>query len=136
MPSGGGAVVLGVFSELMIQSRVEAVLGAVGETVAALPPEPGAAAAAVRAVGPAVVLLDLSVAPALRSAILGAAREAGCPVLAFGPHVDAEAFAAARQGGAVEVLARGALQHALVPLVAKHRSRLPGPPGMPRPPAT
>lgn len=129
-------MVLAVFSELMIQSRVEALLGAVGEPVSALPPDAAAAAAGLEAAGPTVVVLDLTVAPDVRAAVLEAARRAGSAVIAFGPHVDAEGFDAAHRAGAVEVLPRGALGHSLVPLVAKHRARLAAGPGMAAPPPT
>jgi hypothetical protein len=129
-------VVLGVFAELMIQSRVEALLGAVGEPVRALPAEPGAAAAVLEGAGPVVVVLDLTAGRALRDAVLEAARRAGSAVIAFGPHVDTEGFDAARRAGAVEVLPRGALPPSLVPRVAKHPSRLEAGPGMAVPPPT
>ncbi len=116
-------MVLAVAAELMGSARVEQLLRGAGQAVGMVEPEPEAVRRALT--GPrTVVVLDLTVPPAVRDAVFAAAARAGSPVIAFGPHVDGEALAAARRGGAVEVLTRGALAHGLVPLVAKHLERL------------
>jgi hypothetical protein len=62
-------------------------------------------------------VLDLDVAGADPSAIVGELTRAGIAVLAFGPHVEAEKLASARRAGAV-ALARSAFLGRLPELIA------------------
>src|SRR5947209_8019727 len=52
-------------------------------------------------------------------AAIGAAREAGVPVIAFGSHVDLETQAAARAAGATRVIANSKLASDLPDIVAR-----------------
>ncbi len=120
-----------VARELMITMRVQGLLRNVGADLLALEPDAVAIPARLAALQPRVVLLDLTVPEEVRVACLAAAQAAGAAVIAFGPHEDAAALVQARRLGASDVVARGALGHALVPLVAKHLARRPSPPDMP-----
>ncbi len=116
-------LVLAVVAELMTSVRVEGVFRSLDCPLAMAEPDAAAVEEAVVQHRPGVIVLDLTVPAKVRSAVFGAARSAGVPVIAFGPHVDTGAMAEARRAGAAEVLARGALGHGLGPLVAKHLAR-------------
>lgn len=58
---------------------------------------------------PAVVVLDLALPQAAREAVVAWAK-GRVPVVAFGPHVDAEALFWARQAGCTGVLTKGQLE--------------------------
>lgn len=118
-----------VAGELMMATRLEGLLRAVGCPVVVIDPEVPAIQSAAVATHPAVVILDLLAPPSVVSAVLATP---GVAVIAFGPHTDRARLAAARSAGAAEVLPRSALTHGLVPLVAKHLSRAsPDMPGSP-----
>jgi DNA-binding NarL/FixJ family response regulator len=112
--------VLLVASELMMAVRLEGMLRAVGCPVTVSDPDEDAVRRAIAQARPAVIVLDLLVPPAAVAAVFGSPDAA---VIAFGPHTDTARLAAGRAAGAAEVLHRSALQHALVPLVAKHLAR-------------
>jgi hypothetical protein len=61
-------------------------------------------------------------------AAIGAAREAGLPVIAYGSHVDAEAQALARAAGATRVIANSKLAADLPAIIEQtlQRGRQPG----------
>jgi DNA-binding response OmpR family regulator len=54
---------------------------------------------------PALVIVNISIQGVDWEAAIRQARELGYPVLAFGSHMDLEAFARARQAGAARVVA-------------------------------
>lgn len=116
-------MVVAIAAELISSSRIESALATVGCPVELLPPEPAVAAEGVLLRRPVVVVLDLAVTAAVRDAAFAAARSVGAVVIAFGSHVDTASLNLARGAGAAEVLTRGAVQHALPPLVAKHLAR-------------
>src|SRR5512146_1805154 len=73
-------------------------------------------AEAITRVRPALFIVALD-APAMRDAI-EAAKMAGVPSLAFGPHVRTELFAEARAAGASQVVARSAMHSDLEKLIS------------------
>jgi DNA-binding NarL/FixJ family response regulator len=58
---------------------------------------------------PDLVVMDLTARDALAEIPRLGARFPGVEVIAYGPHVDGEAFKQARAAGAAEVVARGAV---------------------------
>jgi len=125
LPEGVGLlIVIAVAAELMASTRLQGLLGAAGCELTLVEPEVAAVDAALQGTAPAVVILDLGVPEAVRRSVFEAARRTGAPVIAFGPHEDVAGLRAARAAGAAEVIARGALGHALLPLLAKHQVRL------------
>jgi DNA-binding NarL/FixJ family response regulator len=72
-------------------------------------------------VGPAtrLVLVDLQARGALDLIRRLRGRESPPRIIAYGPHVDADALRAAREAGADQVLARGAFVNALPSIVAE-----------------
>ncbi|HEY7832159.1 MAG TPA: hypothetical protein VIG30_01225, partial [Ktedonobacterales bacterium] len=58
---------------------------------------------------PAAALVNLAARGVDALAAIARAREAGVPVVAYGPHVDVAAQAAARQAGATSVIANAKL---------------------------
>lgn len=58
---------------------------------------------------PDLVVMDLTAREALTHIRSFRESNPGVDILAFGPHVDGEAFKAAREAGATELVARGAV---------------------------
>lgn len=58
---------------------------------------------------PDLVVMDLTARSALEEIARLRALRPGGAILAFGPHVDGDAFKAAKAAGATEVVARGAV---------------------------
>lgn len=73
---------------------------------------------------PALFVIALEASEML--AAIDAARAAGIPSLAFGPHVRAELFAAARAAGCSQVVARSAMQAELPKLLARWAGQVDG----------
>lgn len=97
---------------LLLRVPVDTAVGAAGGWPVAI----GGAGEAV-AERCAVAVLDLDAAGALAPAAVAEMARVGIVVLAFGPHVDAEALAAARRAGAV-ALPRSAFLQRLPELLA------------------
>lgn len=77
--------------------------------------------AAVLAEGrPDLAIVSLETAPATWERCIRAAQAAGVPVIAFGPHDDLAARAAALAAGARAVYAKGKFTADLVRLIARH----------------
>ena len=110
----------------MTTVRVEGLLRSLGCPVEFAELDEGAIREIIALRRPGVVVLDLAVAGALRSAVYSAAQQAEVPIVAFGAHVDSGALAEAKRDGAADVLTRGALAHGLGPLVGKHLARADG----------
>lgn len=58
---------------------------------------------------PDLLVMDLTARDALATITRLRAQAPGLEILAFGPHVDGEAFKAAKAAGASEIVARGAV---------------------------
>ena len=92
--------VAAVVSDLMLFSRIESAASTAGAALvrlddpSALPPDVD------------LVLVDWSAREATWAAPLSAARHAGSRVILFGPHVDLDAHAAAREAGLGPMRAR------------------------------
>lgn len=112
--------------DLFFASRIEVVLGALGQPVTLLAAD-AAAAARLRATPPELLILDLGVDPAVRADVLDWAP-AQLPVLAFGSHVDTVAQQAARQAGCATVTTNGRLDRDLPRFVRAHGGGAPGSP--------
>lgn len=56
-------------------------------------------------INPSLIILDLTAVQPGWKEVVAKAKEAGVPVLAYGPHVDVEAFEAAKAAGCDEVVA-------------------------------
>ncbi len=102
-PAAPGAQAALVGSNLMDRSRIEPVASDAGYELV-LWRNPAAVAAGLAAAPPALALVDLE-HPAAMDAIRGLA-ESGVRTVAFGPHVDDHALAAARSLGATDVMPR------------------------------
>jgi CheY-like chemotaxis protein len=101
--------ILAVVDDLMFGSRIRGAAQHAGVNVVFVR---ATADLLARAAGAELVLLDLETrwldAPAAITALKAAAATAAVPVVAFGPHVAADALTAARLAGADRVLARSA----------------------------
>lgn len=116
------ATVLALVPDLLFASRIEQALAPLGYTVERV----GDAAALLeraRAVRPVLVLVDLAARgtdPLAAIAALKDHREvAAVPVIAFGPHREAERLAAARAAGADRAIANARLVADLPALVCQ-----------------
>lgn len=100
-PAGATAALVG--TELMDRTRIQSAAADAGH-VLHIWRNPGAVESGLAGGAPAVVFLDLTHPSS--AAILRTLAGAGVRVVAFGPHVDDHALAAARAAGAAEVLPR------------------------------
>jgi hypothetical protein len=109
--------------DLLFGSRIRSALKLVDLSVTVVP-DSAAFAARITANAPdiAIAIIDLNgevdwrvIEPVLRNASLGV------PVLAFGPHVDAEKLRAAKAHGVTRVVSNGQFHQDLVSLVQRYR---------------
>jgi CheY-like chemotaxis protein len=98
--------ILAVAPDLLIAVRIEAAARQSGAQPVVVPSGPDALVR-LGDTGFALVVVDLSAPGVDLPKVARAAREAGIPVLAFGPHVDKERLQAARDAGISHVLPRG-----------------------------
>jgi CheY-like chemotaxis protein len=116
-------LVLALVPDLMFATRIEGVLGQLGYRAAILK-DSAALLAEVRARQPALVLVDLAArgvdVPAAIRALKADQATGGIPLVAFGPHLDEAARAAAHDAGADAVVANSKLAFDLPGLVARY----------------
>lgn len=115
-------LVLGLVPDLMFASQIEDVVMRLGYTPL-FAPDGAALLARVHDTAPSLILLDLAargtdVAAVIR-ALKADAATAGVPAVAFGPHLDAAARAAAEAAGADAVVANSKLAFDLPGLLAQ-----------------
>ena len=84
-------------NDLMTRVRLESRFRSAGATI--LKPQEDAA--------PDLLLIDLTLATAASDIATLRSQHPDCRIIAFGPHVDGDAFKAAKQAGADELVARG-----------------------------
>ena len=104
--------VAAVVSDLMLYSRSESAASAAGASLARVD-DPSAVPSDVD-----LILVDWSARESSWADPLRALRDAGMRVILFGPHVDLEAHAAARDAGLGPMMARSKLLTALPDLVS------------------
>lgn len=116
-------LVLGLVPDLLFASQIEQALERLGYRVE-LVADAAALVQRAAAARPAVVLVDLAArgidAPAAIRALKTDPATAAVPVVAFGPHRDTAARAAAVAAGADAVVANARLAFDLPRLVARH----------------
>lgn len=109
--------------DLLFGSRIRSALKTIDLAVTLVPDSAGFAAR-LNASAPdiALAIIDLNgdidwqvIEPVLRDATLG------IPVLAFGPHVDADKLRAAKAHGVTRVVSNGQFHQDLIPLVQRYR---------------
>lgn len=117
--SESGRTVIAVVDDLMFGSRIRSAAGQAGVTTVFVR---AAGDLAARAVGADLILLDLATrwldAPVVIRALKADPLTAAVPIVAFGPHVEADALMAARTAGADRVVARSAFVRMLPELLA------------------
>ena len=120
------SLVLALVPDLMFASRIEQALGALGYRVEFITDTPTLVARA-QGGAPMLVLVDLAArgidAPATIAALKGHPATRAIPLLAFGPHLDEAARAAARAAGADAVVANSKLALDLGGLLARYARR-------------
>lgn len=122
-PATQGSVLL-LDSDLFFIVRVTETLARAGYGVHKIRNEAGFDAA-LRAMGepgaerPAAALVNLAARGVDSLGSIGRAREAGVPVIAYGPHVDTAGQAAAREAGATSVIANAKLAGDLPGVLAR-----------------
>jgi DNA-binding NarL/FixJ family response regulator len=110
--------VLLVVPDLFFAARIRETAGALGLEVTET--SPAAAAAAARALGPVLVIVDLHAVPAAAETVR--ALRAAAPqltIVGFHPHVEVDARDAALAAGADRMLPRSAFTRQLADLLAK-----------------
>lgn len=100
-------LILLLTDNLMTRAHLAPALEAAGARVAAHPGDEA----------PDLVAVDLTSAGAAQRVARSRAAWPCARILAFGPHVEGQAFAAARKAGADEALARGRILDRLLALV-------------------
>lgn len=109
-----GARLVALVADLMFAARVRGAAphAAVAQSLAAL----------LKAAGPAtgLVLVDLQARDSVQAIEQVRERAPSAQVIAFGPHVEKDALAAAHSAGADRVMARGAFVRELADLVAPY----------------
>lgn len=111
------ARILLVVTDLIFESRLTAVLKALGHQVSVVNQMGEVQGALTK--GADLVVLDLHTQGPSPEAAITAAREASVPVLAFGRHTAPALLRAARQAGADVVVPRSSLFEGLPALVAE-----------------
>ena len=99
-----GKTILAVVSDLMFQSRLQNQARALGYEIAFADTPEAARYGLDRS--PALFVIDLNVIGVDWRQAVEAAKEGGVPVLAFGPHTEAQLLHAARQAGCGHVVPR------------------------------
>jgi CheY-like chemotaxis protein len=116
-------VILALIPDLWFLSRVQAAAAERGARVVSVRRAERLAAAAT-ATPPALVIVDMGTGTRGQdwAAAIGAVKAlpGAAPVVAFGPHVDAAAQAAARAAGADRVLSNSRLTETLPDLLARY----------------
>jgi DNA-binding NarL/FixJ family response regulator len=108
MSSPGPGAVLAVVVDVLFATRITEAARLAGRTCRIVSDAPGAEAAH-RELSPSLILVDLSLPPAVHACVLHAAsarRAPGARIVAFGSHVDRETLEAARAAGADEAWPR------------------------------
>jgi CheY-like chemotaxis protein len=122
-------LVLALVPDLMFASRIDGTLRQLGYRVTVVN-DAAALQAAARAEAPALVLVDLTARgvdpPAAIAALKTEAATRALPVVAFGPHLDEAARAAATAAGADAVVANSKLALDLPRLAARYAAATDG----------
>jgi len=117
------AIVLALVPDLMFATRIESALGYLGYRPLIVKDAAGLLAAA-HIQAPALVLVDLAAVgvdvPAAITALKASPVTRAIPLVAFGPHLDEAARAAARAAGADAVVANSKLALDLPGLLARY----------------
>lgn len=113
----GDRAMLIIIPDLLFQSRLREQAAALGYRVAIA--DTDAAVIEGLAGPPHLAVIDLHAAGIDWQAAVGAAVEAGVPVLAFGRHTEAALLAAARDAGCARVVPRSQLVEDLAALITE-----------------
>jgi CheY-like chemotaxis protein len=121
----GEAIVLALVPDLMFATRIESALGYLGYRPMVVKDAPSLLTAAhVQAPALVLVLVDLAAAgvdvPAAITALKASPVTRAIPLVAFGPHLDEAARAAAQAAGADAVVANSKLALDLPGLLARY----------------
>lgn len=110
---------LALVADLMFATRIQDTLGRAGYQIEV---EESAQQALVRLsqVPARVLIVDIAAAGSALGELVGEARARGVPVVAFGPHVEREALAAALAAGCAEALPRSRFASEMAAVVARH----------------